>query len=372
MKRNLPKGLREWLILVFLIVFIGYPIGTGLLLGPLRSVINYSRDHNWSQSSESASVMLLIALLILISVALSLWALTTLRNSKSSIAKVAIFVIPLILSTVAVAYMMNPAAINTSGENHVVSDRFTIGPYPEKAQVEKLKAEGYTGIITLLHPAVAPFELKLLSDEEENARSSGIELIKAPMLPWLSENTQSIEVIKKLVKSGKGKYYVHCYLGKDRVNVVKNLISRISDTTKIGSTVAHRTLEEIGSFERGDIYKVTEGLYFIPYPTKEEFLGYILAGNYKTVVNLLNPTTPDIRKIVEEEKAMLNPYELSVVNLPLAEDASNKKVKEIADQILESPRPLVVHHWNTESKSALAILKEFKRRQLQVVKVKDL
>lgn len=372
MKIKFPQHPGEWLTLGFLTLFIGYPLGTGLLLGPLRSIINYSRDHNWSQGQEKAVVILLIVLLIYISLVISYKGLHLIQKTRNIVVKVGLFVIPLLLTSVAVAFMMNPAVVNSAGGNQAVSERFTIGPYPEEAQVKKLKAEGYTGIISLLHPAVAPFEPKLLADEEANAKSAGITLIKAPMLPWLSDNTQSIEIIKKLVRSGKGKYYIHCYLGKDRVNVVKNLISRVSDTAKINSNVAHRTLEEIGSFERGDIYKIEEGLYFIPYPTKEEFLGYILAGNYKTVINLLDPSTADSRKLIEEEKALLVPYELSVVNLPMGESANDAKIKVIADKIIESPRPLVVHHWNTESKMATQILEEFKRRKLQVVKVKDL
>lgn len=368
---TLPQTTKEWLIFLMLTGLIGYALGTLLLLGPLRNVLEFLRTNNYSAGLEKAVVIGLIGVLIAVTLLVGLYAFKQFKAAAKSSTKLIIFTIPLVLAIVAVCFLLNPGYLNKGEKKQVVGERFTIGPYPEKEQIKQLKEEGYAGIITLLHPAVAPFEPKLLADEEKNAAAVGLELVKAPMLPWLSDNTESIAKIKQLVNTGKGRYYIHCYLGKDRVNVVKNLILRVSDKTTISSTLPHRTFEEVGVFERGSIYKIAEDIYFVPYPTKEEFLGYILSANYKTVVNMLGNDTEDSKKTSDNEIALLKNYEMPLVNIPLKDNADSKSIASVVNEILKLPRPLVIHHWNTSSPLSKQLLEEFKRKNQSVTNLSE-
>ena len=66
---------------------------------------------------------------------------------------------------------------------------FTFGPYPTEDRLAALERDGYTAVISLLHPAVVPFEPKLIADETAAAERVGIEFIHLPMLPWIADNT---------------------------------------------------------------------------------------------------------------------------------------------------------------------------------------
>jgi protein tyrosine phosphatase (PTP) superfamily phosphohydrolase (DUF442 family) len=231
-----------------------------------------------------------------------------------------------------------------------VSKQFTIGPYPTASKVEELKRQGFTGIISLLHPAVVPFEPSLLGDEEAASAKAGIELVKAPMLPWVGDNTASLKKIEDIVKSGKGKYYIHCYLGKDRVNVVKNLIARVSgDFSSIDqeNPSSARTFEKQKAFERGDIYKLDDKIYMPPFPTNEELLSFFLAGQVKTVVNLMDSTDKDNKRWVRAEKKELENAGLTFKSFALSEKTTPKQIDRIIDSLLVYQKPLVVHHWAT-------------------------
>ena len=87
----------------------------------------------------------------------------------------------------------------------------------------QLKREGFT-IVSLLHPAVVPFEPKLISDEKKLAESIGVPLIHVPMLPWVSGNQEALATIRQLAADRTRHFYVHCYLGQDRVRVVRHAI----------------------------------------------------------------------------------------------------------------------------------------------------
>jgi len=46
------------------------------------------------------------------------------------------------------------------------------GPYPTYEELRKLQDDGYTAVVSLLHPAVVPFEPKLISDERFRRKRS--------------------------------------------------------------------------------------------------------------------------------------------------------------------------------------------------------
>jgi protein tyrosine phosphatase (PTP) superfamily phosphohydrolase (DUF442 family) len=261
---------------------------------------------------------------------------------------------------------MHPSLIQMGNreitEEKTGNTEFFFGPYPSTEDLLRLKEEGYTAVISLLHPAVVPFEPKLLTDEQEAASSTGLKLIHIPMLPWVSDNKTSVEEIKNIAQYGAGKYYVHCYLGKDRVNVVKRIIHNYGASLNYQEIDSTRILNETVVFERGKIYKIDEGVYLSPFPTDDEILRFILNGSIKKVVSLLNPQNPpDTMWINKEEKilsANLMPYE----TLPIEDNPLNsKKIFEIARVIKQMPRPLLIHAFLSNSPQTDAFIREYKK-----------
>ena len=343
----LPRNFKGYLFLAFIWLFTGFALGTVILLWPLRIWINYVRDHNYTDITEKIGVMILIMLLIIISFRISLTLFKCHVTNKKVIVTLLVIIFPLIASACALYLFMNPDIVNKGTANEPVTQRFTIGPYPTEEKIKELKKEGYTTVISLLHPAVVPFEPELLNKEEILLKKYNMQLIKAPMLPWIADNSASLKIVEDVVKNGKGKYYIHCYLGKDRVNVAKNLILRLSGSVSNMTTENNRTFEGMGSFERGNIYKLDTACYMPPFPTDEEFLAFFLAGQIKTVVNLMDSSVEENKPWIQKERTALASNGIVFKNMAIDVKSSPKEIENVIDSILALPKPLVVHHWNT-------------------------
>ncbi len=342
-------------------LFMGFALGTLILLFPLRTWVNYVRENDLSNTTESIGVVVLMLILAVVSFIIS-WKIYQwhLRRDRISVT-IASIVIPFVLAVAALMLFMNPNIVNSGSESSELSQQFTIGPYPTEDKIKELKKEGFTGIITLLHPAVVPFEPSLIEEEEEATSEAHIQLVKAPMLPWIGDNSSSLKTIEDIVRSGKGKYYVHCYLGKDRVNVVKNLIAKVSGgNSGIESEIgpSSRTFETMKSFERGDIFKLDDDVYMTPFPTDEEFLSFFLAGKVKSVVCLLDDNV-DNRKWLEKEKKELKKTNVQFRHIPLKEGASDQSMMSVVKEIKNLPKPLVVHSWSTKFSDNIRFRKIF-------------
>jgi protein tyrosine phosphatase (PTP) superfamily phosphohydrolase (DUF442 family) len=353
--------MQSWLYLMVIWLFMGFALGTLVLLFPLRSWVNYVRENDLSESAEKIGVIVMMLILALVSFLIS-WKIHKCHLRKKKIAvTIASITIPFFLAVAALMLFMSPNLVNSGSERSEVSQQFTIGPYPTADKIKELKKEGFTGVISLLHPAVVPFEPSLLSDEQKATKDANIELVKAPMLPWIGDNSASLKKIEDIVKSGKGKFYVHCYLGKDRVNVVKNLIAKVSGgNSGIESEIGHssRTFETMKRFERGDIYKLDEEIYMTPFPTDEEFLSFFLAGKVKSVVCMLENNEDNI-KWIEKEKKELQKTSVVYKLHPLRENASDQEMAAIVKSIQDLPKPLVVHSWSTKFSDNIRFRKIF-------------
>jgi protein tyrosine phosphatase (PTP) superfamily phosphohydrolase (DUF442 family) len=349
MRRLLPEKFKGYIFLTSIWLFTGFALGAIILLWPLRIWVNYIRDNNYSHTAEKAGVVGLIGLLLIISFRISLALFQWHVTRKRIIITILALAFPLASSAYALYLFMNPDIVNKDTAKIEVTEKFTTGPYPTEEKIKELKKEGFTTVISLLHPAVVPFEPELLNKEATLLKKYNMELIKAPMLPWVADNNASLKIIEDLVKNGKGKYYVHCYLGKDRVNVVKNLILRLSGTVNNATTESSRTFETIGSFERGNIYKIDTSTYMPPFPTDEEFLAFFLAGHIKTVVNIMDSTVKENRTWIQRERTALEPNGIIFKNIAVHEGSTEKEVGNIIDSIFLLPKPIVMHFWNTSS-----------------------
>lgn len=100
----------------------------------------------------------------------------------------------------------------------------TIGPYPHEDELRQLKKDGYTGLISLLDTRL-PQERALLRLEQRMARSLGMELASFPLgyLPVESAaNRETAERVRTYIQDRPGaKLYMHCYLGRHRVEYVR-------------------------------------------------------------------------------------------------------------------------------------------------------
>ncbi|MDD2805894.1 MAG: hypothetical protein PHV33_10085 [Elusimicrobiales bacterium] len=352
MKKFLPAP-RRLALFLWHWLFGGFFLGTLTLTGPVRWATGYARTAGWGETPEKLLVFLLIGALAAVSLLLAGWLTAKTGAATAKAARYGLPAASLALGLAALGLWMNPrvmtgGAAQSAAESFSWSE-FTFGPYPEEDRLAALKAEGYTAVISLLSPAVLPFEPVLLAREREEAEETGLELIHIPMLPWVSSNDHVAAKLKELQKRGPGKYYVHCYLGKDRVNVFKRMLAATSGGAVIDpDTSSARTLKGLKSFERGEITELGKDVYLTPYPTDEEFFGYIINGTVETLVSLLDPANPENLPWLKKEAAIAEKYGLKLVSCPwLALDKAGKQAA--AREIRAAKKPAVVHAFLSRS-----------------------
>ena len=341
-----PRPLRGVPLFLFLWLMAGFSLGTSTLLGPLRWVTGLGRRAGWAEPVENAAVVVIIALLVCVSagVALALTGIT--RRTGRREVRLGVPALAALAMLGAVWLWMDPARLQADmGEESPAGTRFTFGPYPDEAALARLKREGHTAVVPLLHPAVVPFEPVLLAEEIAAAARVGIEVIHLPMLPWISDNHEALERVRDLARGETGRYYVHCYLGKDRVQVVRRLVEKTAPgAAGVQASGGARRLSGKQAFERGDVYRLDERVYLTPYPTDEEFLMYILTGGVSRVVSLLDPDNPEDREWIEKERRLFEAHDLPFTNLPIPIDRHDPfAVLEAARRVRGLSGTVVVH-----------------------------
>ncbi|MBD0319516.1 MAG: hypothetical protein ICV87_04230 [Gemmatimonadetes bacterium] len=325
----------------------GFFAGTLVLRGPVRWLTGALRGNGASQRTEDLLVRGAI-LLLLAGTGWLAWRLARRVAGPPSRARWAIPAASTALAAAALAVGLNPRA----GEPvPASSERFVFGPYPTGEQLAELKRRGFTGVISLLHPAVVPFEPRLLAQERAAAARAGIPLIHAPMLPWISENEGSVERIRALARSGRGRYYVHCYLGRDRVNVVRRLLEDMDVSVAAAEAQAGaRRISDVPAFERGSIYHLADSVYVTPYPTDEEWIGYVLSGQVRHVLSLLDSTSAEDTVWVQKERKLARQYRIPLEMAPIpAWPYDPELALRAARRARALPRPLVVHDFRSAS-----------------------
>lgn len=348
---NRPTG-RQIGLFAFLWGAVGFAAGTVTLLGPVRWLTGAVREAGWSDGAESALVVSVIGLLVVTSFWGSLVLTRSLLDGARTGRRLAILGLVPVAAAASLWLWMTPSVINRLQPVELVTvSRFTFGPYPERARFAELRDQGYSGVVSLLHGTMVPFETPLLARERALAKEFGIELIEAPMLPWIGGNEASLDKIRALVDSASGRYYVHCYLGRDRVGMVRRLVQTASPTPV--AATASFTLEsgsafESSSFERGAIVEVEANVYLTPFPTDEELLKYFVASDAAHVVSLLDPANPDDLQWIAKEQAALSQYGVSYRNMPLPWlTYEPSRAVEAAEHVRRMPRPVLVHGFKT-------------------------
>jgi len=226
-KKNFKLNLKNLLIFGFIWLMTGFAIGSSTLIGLVR----WMTKLNLSPNLEDIIVQFTIILLVLTTFVISAWFTQRILQSQIFHVKAGIPFLCTVFAFGTIFLWLLPEVMEFKLENTIEEmGHFTFGPFPTEERLIQLKNEGCSAVISLVHPAVIPFESQLLAEEKNNCQKVGIPLIHLPMLPWISENESALDSIARLACSGREKCHVHYYPGKDRVSVMKRMVENITGT----------------------------------------------------------------------------------------------------------------------------------------------
>jgi protein tyrosine phosphatase (PTP) superfamily phosphohydrolase (DUF442 family) len=290
MTRRVIHVLGFWL-------WIGFSGGAGVLLlvaAPLESFLA-ARGASRGQVDIALSVLALAWVAASFLVALCLEFMPRFRHRKAAIhvAGAVVFV------AVFIAFVQAGSGVFSRfrGQTETWSDRFTFGPYPDAEDCRRLRGEGYSAIVSLLNPII-PFEAVLLERERSASGEAGLEFVEIPMLPWITDNRQALDKLAALVRSRKGRYYVHCYLGRHRADLARYTILEIEgQPRRVPAPIALPA-----RFERGVVTRLSDTLIIGPLPTDEEWIEFVMRSGTRHVVCLLDPADTAERAMIEQER----------------------------------------------------------------------
>lgn len=278
------KGLMIWFL--FLSSF-GFAGGGYTLLYLVVPFEEFLVQKGWSQGDIDRILSFVVYGWVLFGFVISLLFYFFLYKKKQRIGTFillfmmanAMFVFYLFINTDSSVIAMSKGTVDESNE------RFTFGPYPDEEQIKKLKAEGYDGVITLLSPSLV-FEKTLLEQEKEAGEKHGLTIHSFPMLPWIGDNKASLEGIRSLIKEQpEGRFYLHCYLGKHRVDMARDVILKEAGLEEVNDLTILPS-----DFERGNVYSYEEERIILgPFPTDEEWFMLFRQG-IKEICHLNNGT----------------------------------------------------------------------------------
>lgn len=191
-----------------------------------------------------------------------------------------------------------------------------------------------------------PFERVLLEREQENAEKIGIPVRSYPMLPWISQNQQALSGIAALVGDTEGRYYIHCYLDKHRVELVRRKLEAGGD----------RAVTEIplpDPLERGELRSYDSGRVVLgPLPTDEEWLDIVLRQGVEEVVTTLDRSSTGDAGRIKEECAALEGSGVTITEMPLsAASPDSQAVERIAEYAARSDRNIYIHDFGYDARA---------------------
>jgi protein tyrosine phosphatase (PTP) superfamily phosphohydrolase (DUF442 family) len=357
MRMQAPGRARSLGMLAYLWLMAGFAAGTAVLVGPVRWLTSGIHRLGWEQRSEDLVLRGFILAFVLGSFFMALYlARTALRASRRSV-RLGIPGVATVLAVLALWAWMNPgrmlAAVAGGDTGGQVTARtgvqFVFGAYPDANRLRELKKQGFTAVVSLQHPAVVPFEPASIDQERKNAKQLGITFIHAPMLPWVSDNAAALARIRELVHSGQGKYYVHCGLGRDRTNVVRRMVEaegvQVATAADLqrATTFADRLKLPPAQrdMERGGVRELEPGVWLVPHPNDAELVGYMLAGQVRTVLLLLDERNPEQRAWRDQEEARFRQSGVAFVERPLLA-GQTARAAALAAEARGLPKPVAV------------------------------
>lgn len=355
---------------------IGLFTGTLVLVFAVRGIIDLIQKFGWGQTAQNRILMGLILVFIVTSFMLARRVVRLLYRQAPRTRKIAL--VALAIPAIGSGYAWtNPTrflagfAGTTSGSLQMSNGgpTFLFGSYPDDDRLRELKKQGVQTIVSLQDPRVL-VELQGINEEKKSAEREGLKLIQAPMLPWVSDNSASLEVIKNLALHGKGTYYVHCGLGRDRVNIAKRVIEsvdpelhvRLAATSDFKHAAGFETRTE--PFQRGRLFELAHDVWMVPMPNAAELYGYFIQGAPGHIVLLLDPADTAQASWMATAQRDLKQYSLTTSVIPTSAGDTLRRAIKPADttpaaldaivaqvRALKAPYTLVVPY-TTYSKGA--------------------
>lgn len=331
-------------------LLIGLVLGTAVLIGPVRLITEGMGEAGWEQSSQDHVLIGVILLYLILSLVITRWLVGVMFRARHRNTRWGIAAVFTLLAAITAWEWSNPAkllaGIAGGGNGGTFNARggaeFIFGAYPDDAKLSQLKAAGVTSVISLQHPGVV-IEREGISAEKDATKRLRLTFIQTPMLPWVSDNEASLEKLREIARTGKGKYYVHCGLGRDRVNVAKRVIEAegkkvsLSGDIKAGLNFADRP----DPFERGSLSHFDHAKWLVPYPNKDEMFGFILGGQAGSVVSLLDPADPQQAAWNKEMEIVMKEYAIPFTMRPLPANSPSGAVA-IAKEVKGMRAPVTV------------------------------
>ena len=318
---------------------IGLFTGTLVLVLAVRGILDVLQRLGWEQAAQNRLLIGVILLFFGLSFLLARRVVRFLYRQTTTTRRLLLvgLAVPAALCMYA---WSNPARFlaayaGTAGSTFSMKNgpKFMFGAYPDEDRLKELKKQGVTSVVSLQSPAVL-VEISGISEERGAAARAGLAFIEAPMLPWVSDNTESLEKIKQLALHGKGTYYVHCGLGRDRVNIAKRVIealepqssARVASSNDVKAAAGFERRTEM--FERGMPMKVKEGFWVIPYLNEAEFYGFILQGQPGHLMVVVDPTNAEQRGWLADAEKKMKQYAVAYTSIPYpaAGDTSTKAI----------------------------------------------
>lgn len=364
--------IKPIILFLYLFLCIGFPLGLWVLMaGPSKWLTEYARSTDMEISKENILGKLIIIVYVIVAFLLALFFHWIIKTSKNKAVKWFIpGILTLILITSVYIFSYKPQLlISYSGkvttENIKNQDdkykhlKFVYGAYPNEEIIKSLKEQGYDGIISLLHEMVIPAEPALMKDENELAEKYGIKVINLPMMPWVSKNEKTLQDTRKFIENEKGLYYVHCYLGRDRVNIFKSFAKKYGVKSSSEETTTIRKIEDQPTWTRGDYFKLEKDVYLTPYPTDDEFTMFVLNDYFKTVISLLDNNVAENQPWIAKEKKLFSDYSMNYVHYPLAPTFNQKDLDALKKLIQSKEKPIILHGFLTKDEISKFIISHY-------------
>ncbi len=350
MTRKIPRSeLTRLGLFLYLWLMVGMFLGTIVLLVPVRWILAGLQRLGWEQSAQNIVLVIVILAYIVLS-----WFVTRAlhRRMFATQNSTARFGIPAVATILAVATFWqwsNPsgmfASLAGATSSHMSMGSGAVwefGKYPDTETLKRLKRENVTAVISLEHPGDL-VEKQAIEQERRITSELGLRLVEAPMLPWVSKNEASLEKIRSIARTGEGRYYVHCGLGRDRVNLVKHMLEGMGarTVTSVGYLEGNFFHTRIPNFERGQLGTFGDDKWLTPYPDKHEMLANILQGKRARFIMALDTTDAEQRQWWQEARALFKEYAIQYEDMS-TKPSDGARIKQIVSRVLAVPGPSAV------------------------------
>jgi hypothetical protein len=343
--RRRLRGWTRWSLVALFLLSFGFTGGVLFLLAFMVPIERTLADRGVAQGVVDAIMAALVFGWVLVGLLATAVYARLLLTQRRNIPLAAGALIATFAAAFVIFYFLLDTdvmvAVGELNDQNVETERLTFGAYPDEQRLEELKSQGYDGVVTLLNPSI-PFERVLLEREKKAGEEVGIPVHSFPMLPWISENDDSLRGIERLVGAGEKRFYIHCYLGKHRVDLVRQTVAPGEATEEV------EPLPD--AFERGRLTVFGEEEVILgPYPTDEEWFNFVLRRDVEEIVSTLDPNNPADVPWIEKEREIARENDLTFTLKPLDPNSPKPSaVREIAAYALSRDHKVYVHSFNVD------------------------